>query len=140
MENKELNFDMVNIFKQLELMNCKFDKYDLLNSNLKQNELLISKLEKYENRSKANIKRMVEWIKENRDKFNENQRTYYKKYIKGNEEFLKKKREHMHLYALKKYAEDNNYYEIRNQKAKERYRLNKEKKIESKMNELIINN
>ncbi len=98
-------------------------------------ELIIKELEtykemidKYENYKKSSCIKTKNWINNNREKYNEWQREYYRNNFKNNEEYLKKKCESAKENYYKKIIEDPNYLEKRRLKQRERTRLTKLKR------------
>ena len=92
-------------------------------------ELIIKELEtykemivKYENYKKSNYRSTKNWINNNREKYNEWQREYYKTHFKNNEEYLKKKCESVKENERKKIMEDPNYLEEKRKKQREKAR------------------
>ena len=58
---------------------------------IKELENYKEKLIKYEKYKKKNVLNNAKWVKNNREKYNEWQREYYRTHFKNNEEYLKKK-------------------------------------------------
>ena len=85
-------------------------------------------IDKYEKYKKSCCLKAKNWINNNREKYNERQREYYKTHFKNNEEYLKKKCESVKENERKKISEDPNYLEERRRKQREKARLTKLKR------------
>ena len=92
-------------------------------------ELIIKELEtykemidKYENYKKHSCLKTKNWINNNREKYNEWQREYYKNHFKNNKDYLKKKCESVKENELRKISENPNYLEEKRKKMREKAR------------------
>ena len=90
---------------------------------IKELEVYKEMLTKYEKYKKKNVKNSAKWANNNREKYNEWQREYYRTHFKDNKEYLKKKCQSVLENERKKIIADPNYLEEKRTKSRERARL-----------------
>jgi hypothetical protein len=95
---------------------------------------LQEKVLKYETQRKNHSKLCMKWMRNNKECINKIQRTYYKNHLKGNDEYLSKKREYMRELNIRKMLEDETYLDTKRKKARDRARM-----IALKKKQLLLN-